>query len=130
MLERVGPDISFGKTGAGKESIYWASVKQRIQMLTMLAPAVSAFIRAESFELQTHIKSALLFKDLLDSEIALVCRPGTWRKTSFPDESVQCLTLKYFSIRYSDDEVALECSNLIVAVGLQEAGDDDCCLTR
>jgi hypothetical protein len=128
MLERVGPDISFGKAGAGKESIYWASAKQRIQMLTMLAPAVSTFIRAESFELQTHIKSTLLFKDLLDSEIALVCRPGTRRKTSFPDESVQSLTLRYFSIRYPD-EAALECSNLIVAVGLQEAGDDDCCLT-
>ena len=60
----------------------------------MLAPAVSTFICAESFELQTHIESSLLFKDLLDGQVALVCRPGTWWKASLPDKSVQSLALR------------------------------------
>jgi hypothetical protein len=96
----------------------------------MLAPTASTFICAKFFELQAHIKSSLLFKDLLESQIALIRRSGTWWKASFLDERVQSLTLRQFSMRCPGDEAAWECSNLIVAVGLQEAGDDDCCLTR
>lgn len=96
----------------------------------MLAPTVSTFISAEFLELQTHIKSPLLFKDLLDGQITLVRRPGTWWKAGFLDEGIQSLTLRRFSKRRPGDEAAWECSNLIVAIGLQEAGDDDCCLTR
>jgi hypothetical protein len=104
--------------------------KTKKQSFTVLAPAVSTFISAEFFKLQTHIKSSLLFEDLLDGQITLVRRPGTWWKASFFDERVQSLTLRRFSMRRPGDEAAWECSNLIVAVGLQEAGDDDCCLTR
>lgn len=63
-------------------------------MPTMLAPAVSTFIFAEFLELQTHIESSLLFKDLLDGQVALVRRPGAWWKASLPDESVQSLTFR------------------------------------
>lgn len=59
----------------------------------MLAPAVSTFICAESLELQAHIKGSLLFKDLLDGQVALVCRPGAWWKASLLDKSVQSLAL-------------------------------------
>jgi hypothetical protein len=54
----------------------------------MLAPTVSTFISAEFLELQTHIKSSLLFEDLLDGQITLVRRPGTWWKAGFLDERV------------------------------------------
>jgi hypothetical protein len=129
MLERVGPNISFGKAGAEKESIYWTSAKQKSPLLTTLVPAVSTFVSAESFKLQTHIKSSLLLEDLLDGQVALVGRSGAWWKASLPDERVQGLILRYFSMECPDDEASRECSNLIEAVGLQETGDDDRCLT-
>jgi len=62
--------------------------KTKQQMLTVVTPAVSTFICAESFELQAHIKGSLLFEDLLDGQIALVCRPGAWWKASLPDKSI------------------------------------------
>jgi hypothetical protein len=78
MLERVGPDISFGNAGAGKESIYWTSGKQKNWSFTMLAPTASTFICAKFFELQAHIKSSLFFEDFLESQITLICRSSTW----------------------------------------------------
>lgn len=97
----------------------------------MLGPTMSAIICAESFELQAHVKGSLLFEDLLDGQIALICRSSTWWEASFPDKSIQSLTLKHFSMRCPDDEAWRRVfSNLIVAVGLQKAGHDNCCLTR
>lgn len=97
----------------------------------MLAPTMSAIVCAKSFELQAHVKGSLLFEDFLDGQIAPVRRSGTWWKSSFPDKSIQSLTRKHFSTRYPDDEAwQVVWSNLIVAVGLQEAGDDNCRLTR
>lgn len=97
----------------------------------MLAPTMSAIICAKSFELQAHVKGSLLFEDFLDGQIALICRSSTRWEAGFPDKSIQSLVLKHLSMRCPDDEARQGMiSNLIVAVGLQEAGDDDCCLTR
>jgi hypothetical protein len=96
----------------------------------MLTPSLNAITRAKFLKVQAHIKCAFLLEDLFNRQVAFVGRTGTWRKTSFFNKGMQRLkgSQTLASMALSDNE-AFGIANLVIVVGSQEAGHDDCCLT-